>query len=62
LYKTEVIYERAPLRSHHAVEHATHEGVDWFNNRRLLESIGQVPPLEREGEYYRLNEGQAEAA
>jgi putative transposase len=36
--------------------------VDWFNNRRLLESIGHVPPVEREREYYRLNEDQAQAA
>ena len=62
LYKTEVIYERGPWRSHDAVEYATLAWVDWFNNRRLLESIGHVPPVEREREYYRLNEDQAKAA
>jgi transposase InsO family protein len=62
LYKTEVIYERGPGRNHDAVEYETLEWVDWFNNRRLLESIGHVPPVEREREYYRLNEGQAKAA
>jgi len=62
LYKTEVIYERGPWRSHDAVEYATLAWVDWFNNRRLLESIGHVPPVEREREYYRLNENQAKAA
>jgi transposase InsO family protein len=62
LYKTEVIYERGPWRNHDAVEYAMLEWVDWFNNRNLLESIGHVPPLEREREYYRFNEGQANAA
>jgi two-component system, OmpR family, copper resistance phosphate regulon response regulator CusR len=28
------------------VEYATLEWVDWFNNRRLLEPIGNVPPAE----------------
>ncbi|KAF0179010.1 MAG: integrase catalytic region, partial [Nitrospirae bacterium] len=35
------------------VEYATLEWVDWFNNRRLLESIGDIPPADREIEYYR---------
>jgi len=26
--------------------------VDWFNNRRLLGSIGDVPPVEFEELYY----------
>ena len=26
--------------------------VDWFNNRRLLEPIGHVPPAEAEAAYY----------
>jgi len=44
LYKTEVVHRRGPWRSLHAVEYATLEWVDWFNNRRLLEPIGDVPP------------------
>jgi putative transposase len=36
LYKTEVIHKRGPWRSFEAVEYATLEWVDWFNNRRLL--------------------------
>ena len=40
LFKTEVIYRRGPWRSFDAVEYATLEWVDWFNNRRLLEPIG----------------------
>jgi transposase InsO family protein len=62
LYKTEIIYARGPWRNHDAVEYAMLEGVDWLNNRNLLESIGHVPPVEREREYYRFNEGQANAA
>jgi putative transposase len=26
--------------------------VDWFNNRRLLEPIGNIPPAEAETAYY----------
>jgi len=52
LYKTEVIQRRGPWRSLEAVEFATLEWVDWFNHRRLLESIGYVPPAEYEQCYY----------
>ena len=45
-----------------AVEYATLEWVDWFNNRRLLEPIGSVPPAELEMTYYRQREGSAESA
>ena len=37
-----------PWRSFEAVEFATLEWVDWFNNRRLLEPIGNIPPAEAE--------------
>ena len=52
LYKTEVIRRRGPWRSLEAVEFATLEWVDWFNNRRLLEPIGGIPPAEAEARYY----------
>ena len=45
LYKAEVIHRRGPWRSMEAVEYATLEWVDWFNNRRLLEPIGNIPPV-----------------
>ena len=48
LYKTEVIDRRGPWRHAEAVEFATLDWVDWFNNRRLLSSIGDVPPVEYE--------------
>ena len=35
-----------------AVEFATLEWVDWFNTRRLLEPIGNIPPAEAEDAYY----------
>ena len=52
LYKAEVIHRRGPWRSYEAVEYATLEWVDWFNNRRLLEPIGNIPPAEAEAAYY----------
>lgn len=45
-----------------AVEYATLEWVDWFNHRRLLGSIGNIPPAELEAAYYRQEEGSAVAA
>lgn len=48
LYKAEVIHRRGPWKSFEAVEYATLEWVDWFNNRRLLEPIGNIPPAEAE--------------
>ena len=52
LFKAEVIHRRGPWRSFEAVEYATLEWVDWFNNRRLLEPIGNVPPAEAEAAFY----------
>ena len=52
LFKAEVIHKRAPWRSFAAVEYATLEWVDWYNHRRLLEPIGNVPPAEAEAAYY----------
>jgi transposase InsO family protein len=52
LFKAEVIHRRGPWRSFEAVEFATLEWVDWYNNRRLLEPIGHVPPAEAEAIYY----------
>ncbi len=52
LYKTEVIRRLGPWRSLEAVEFATLEWVDWFNMRRLLGPIGDIPPAEYEAQYY----------
>jgi putative transposase len=52
LFKTEVIHRRGPWRHLEAVEWATLTWVEWFNNRRLLEPLGYVPPAEYEARYY----------
>ena len=52
LYKAEVIHRRSPWRSFEAVEFATLEWVAWFNSRRLLEPIGNIPPAAAEAAYY----------
>ena len=62
LYKAEVIHRRGPWRSFQAVEFATLEWVDWFNNRRLLQPIGSIPPAEAEQRYYAMLEQPAMAA
>ncbi len=52
LYKTEVIRPQGPWRNLDEVEYATLEWVDWFNHRRLLGPIGDIPPVEFEQLYY----------
>jgi putative transposase len=48
LFKTEVIRRQGPWKHLEAVEFATLDWVDWFNHRRLLEPIGDMPPAEYE--------------
>lgn len=62
LFKAEVIHRRGPWRSIEAVEYATLEWVDWFNNRRLLEPIGNIPPSEAEANFYAALETEVMAA
>ena len=62
LFKAEVIHRRGPWRSFEAVEYATLEWVDWFNNRRLLEPIGNIPPAEAEANFYAALETDAMVA
>lgn len=52
LYKAELIHKEGPWRGLDEVERATLAWVDWFNNRRILEPIGDVPPAEYELMYY----------
>ena len=58
LYKAEIIHRRGPWKTREAVELATLEWVSWFNNHRLLEPIGYIPPAEAEVNYWREH-GQA---
>jgi transposase InsO family protein len=48
--------------SFEAVEYVTLTWVDWFNNRRIMEPIGNMPPAEAEAEYYAMLENQPMAA
>lgn len=62
LYKAEVIHRRGPWRNIESVEFATLEWVDWFNHRRLLEPIGNIPLAEAEADFYATLEQPAMAA
>ena len=52
LYKAEVIHRRS-WKTMQEVELATLDWVDWFNHKRLLGPIGNIPPAEAEAAYYR---------
>jgi len=56
LYKTEVIQQLGPWRNVDHVEFKTLNWVNWFNNQRLLEPIGNIPPAEFEDVYYQYQE------
>ena len=62
LYKAEVIYHLGPWRNSEHVEFETLDWVDWFNNRRLLEPIGHIPPAEFEASYHQCQETPAMVA
>jgi putative transposase len=62
LYKAELIWHRGSWRNAEEVEFATLEWVDWFNHRRLLAPIGNIPPAEAEARYYAQTETPALAA
>ena len=61
LYKAEVVY-RQSWKNREAVELATLAWVDWFNHRRLLEPIGNIPPAEAEQMYSKQISGSAKVA
>jgi len=62
LYKTEVIHLSGPWRSMDHVEFATLDWGDWFNNQRLLDPLGSIPPAEFEELHYQNQEAPAMAA
>jgi transposase InsO family protein len=62
LYKTEVINHKGPWHNIDEVEYATLDWVDWFNNRRLMEPLGWLPPMEYEQAFYQSQAAQARAA
>lgn len=52
LYKTELVHRQGPWHNLQDLEMATLGWVDWFNNRRLLGPIGNIPPAEAEENFY----------
>lgn len=52
LFKAEVVHCLGPWKTADAVEWETLKWVDWFNNRRLLEPIGNIPLAEAEENFY----------
>ena len=53
LYKTETIHRLGPWKNIENIEYETLSWIEWFNNERILSSIGNVPPAEFEDNYYR---------
>jgi Transposase and inactivated derivatives len=52
LFKAEVIHRLGPWKTADAVEWETLKWVVWFNQRRLLQPIGNIPPAEAEEKFY----------
>ena len=52
LFKAKVIHPPGPWKTADAVEWETLKWVNWFNNRRLLQPIGSIPPAEAEENFY----------
>lgn len=62
LFKAEVIHRLGPWKGLDDVEFATLDWVSWFNNKRLLEPLGYIPPVEYEQAYYHRQATQSEVA
>jgi putative transposase len=52
LYKTELIHRRKPWKTVEDVEMATARWVDWFNNQRIYQHCGDIPPAALESAHY----------
>lgn len=52
LYKSEVIRHLGLWKGLDDVEYATLEWINWYNKERLFGSIGYVPPVELEANYW----------
>jgi len=61
-YKVELIHQRSPRQTFEAVEFVTLEWVDWFNNRRVLEPVGNIPLAGAETRHYAMLKEQGMAA
>ncbi len=62
LFKAEIIHRRGPWRNLDQVEYAVLEWIDWWNNRRILEPLDYLPPIEYEAAYYRAQASPVGAA
>ena len=62
LFKAELIRRQGPWRTADQVELATLAWVQWWNQRRLHGTIGDVPPAEYEAAYYHANREVEEVA
>ena len=62
LYKTELIHRRGPWKNADDVEWATLIYIDWFNNRRIHSSLGDLSPAEFEAAFYNETESANQAA
>jgi len=62
LYKAECVRHDGPWRGPEDLELATLSRVYWFNTARLHRSLGHVPPVEFEENYYRQNDSPATKA
>ncbi len=62
LYKAWGIHRRGPWNNFDAVEFTTQGRMDWFNHRRILEPIRNIPPAEAEARYCAALEQPALAA
>ena len=51
-YSPEVRERAVRMVLEHGKDHVSQWEADWFNNRLLLEPIGNVPPAEAEARYY----------
>lgn len=52
LYKTELIYKHGPWKNRQSLEMAPLQWVHWYNHKRLLGSIGYIPPAQAEAQYW----------
>ena len=50
-FKTELVTDRV-FKTHRALELAIVQWIAWYNNQRLCEVIGDIPPAEHEALYY----------
>ena len=52
LYKTELIHRGKPWKTVEDVETATARWADWFNNQRIYQHCGDIPPAALESAHY----------